>query len=95
MSMYGGNSNYPAGVTDNDPHFNSDPDGNEHEYRERRSVRYGLKLRGIVFTDEELTEIVWAIHNYTRPFQTAKEIRAQGSAADKIDAESRKRAALK
>jgi hypothetical protein len=48
--------------------------------------------KGLVFTDAELKEMVWAAHNYTRPHQTDKEIKAQGTACSKIDAESRYRA---
>jgi hypothetical protein len=39
----------------------------------------------IYFTDSELREVMWAIHNYTRKGQKRRDIDAQGRAADKVD----------
>ena len=49
------------------------------------------KLRPIFFTDSELREVMWAIHNYTRTGQKRREIHAQGRAAEKVDLNARQR----
>jgi hypothetical protein len=49
------------------------------------------KLRPIFFTDSELREVSWAIHNFTRRDQKRREIHAQGRAAEKVDMNVRQR----
>jgi len=50
------------------------------------------RLTPIFFTDSELREVTWAIHNYTRKGQKRREICAQGRAAEKVDTAVRLRA---
>jgi hypothetical protein len=49
------------------------------------------KLRPIFFTDSELREVTFAIHNFTRKGQKRREIHAQGRAAEKVDTNVRLR----
>lgn len=47
------------------------------------------KFRPVFFTDSELREVAWAIHNFTRKNQKCREIHAQRRAAEKVDTNMR------
>jgi hypothetical protein len=55
------------------------------------ATRKPNKLCPIYFTDSELREVTWAIHNFTRKGQKRREIHAQGRAAEKVDSCVRQR----